>query len=552
MEGTIDERHLKRFMWVPAAAPQLVPASELPLRVVGRNIVGASGHAIRLRGVNWYGAHMLQKVNNGLEYQTPDEMARVIVNLGFNHVRLSYSSQMMMENPDVDDKLVGGSLELKGLRSLEIYDKVVKALTKAGLLIIINNHVSSNGWCCDVDDKNSLWFGYGWTEAQWYDSLRNISERYAHNPHVVGYDLRNEVRPDIGSTWWYLPWWGKLWGMSIFTVNWQAAAQEGSKAVWQGAPDALVFVEGNLAVDLSQVPSYMMQFGQDCLHSRVVYSVHDYTWFSRWYRIIMTLDSGNWLRPTERLWWLWKLITSSAEADATEFGYTRDYNYGALKKMNVAPVWVGEFGTFPRTEWWERELDYMMERELDFAYWSVHGDRFPKGYGRGIADDNQDWDGLTTSNFTQLRSPWKIADLSELLAESGVQDTVVAQPRECVFAPALNIPQPTGTNHYIFPFQVFIVCLLCFLCSPCCMCVFCSRRYQRRNQHTGYTDRSSDEPSLLASDDTSTLFEIHVDKADDDSYGDRSTDVSDGFKRRQEDEDSQGSEMRQPLFISQP
>jgi hypothetical protein len=324
--------------------------------------------------------------------------------------------------------------------------------------------------------------------------------------------------------------------MSIFTVNWQAAAQEGSKAVWQGAPDALVVAEGNLAVDLSQVPNAMLQFGQDCLHTRVVYSVHDYTWFSRWYRIIMTIDSGNWLRLTERLWWWWKLITNSAEADTTEFRYTRDYNYGALKKMDVAPVWVGEFGTFPRTEWWARELDYMKDRELDFAYWSVHGDRFPKGYGRGIADDNQDWDGLTSSNFTQLRSAWKVADLADLLDESGLQDTVVEHPGECVFDAVLNTPQPTGTNHYIFPFQVFIVCALCCLCSPCCICVCCLCRYRRRKQLGSDTETSSDdEPSLLASGDTCTLL-----------YD------TDSFKQRQEDKQSQGSgKSRQPLFISQ-
>merc|ERR1719321_796267 len=108
--------------------------------------------------------------------------------------------------------------------------------------------------------------------------------------------------------------------------------------------------------------------------------------------------------------------------------------------MDVAPVWVGEFGTFPRTRWWQRELEYMKDRELDFAYWSVHGIRFPKGYG----DENnrEDWDGLTTSNFTQLRSPWKIGDLAELLAASGIQNTPAKQPPHCVFDPALNIPKP--------------------------------------------------------------------------------------------------------------
>jgi hypothetical protein len=329
-------------------------------------------------------------------------------------------------------------------------------------------------------------------------------------------------------------------------VNWQQAAQEGSKAVWQGNPDALVFAEGVFAVDLSQIPQYMMEFGQDCLHSRVVYSVHDYTWFSLWYRVIMTIDSGNWLTIKDRIWWWWKLVSNSEEADTEEFRYERDYNYGALKKLDFAPVWVGEFGTFPRTLWWARELEYLRVRELDFAYWSLHGNRFAKGFGDEV--DKDDWEGLTTTNFTKLRSPWKLADMARLLAESGVQNTPPVKLSSCVFDPALalNIPQPTGTDQWVLPFQFFMLgwliilslpwCLCCcFCCQYCQCCVACKKKCRRRRQDTTYYGdlRDSSSSSMISSsqdDDVDDVEKPRVGKKDaknDDPSDDGSTNDTD-------------------------
>merc|ERR1712151_923021 len=213
---------------------------------------GTSGRVVRLRGINWYGAYMQQHVNGGLDYLTCDEIARLILNMGFNHVRMNYGIQQQVENAAVNESLLSANPDLKGLKSMEVFDANIETLTRWGLLVIVNNHVTTDAWCCVADDGNSMWYNQEWTEAQWFQSLTKISARYILNKRVIGIDLRNEVRPDLQKQdGWVIPWWGQFGGLNILTADWRLAAQEGCMAVWHGDPEALCFVEGNLGLDLS-------------------------------------------------------------------------------------------------------------------------------------------------------------------------------------------------------------------------------------------------------------------------------------------------------------
>eukprot|EP00928_Gymnodinium_smaydae_P035653 TRINITY_DN25054_c0_g3_i1.p1 TRINITY_DN25054_c0_g3~~TRINITY_DN25054_c0_g3_i1.p1 ORF type:complete len:753 (-),score=51.21 TRINITY_DN25054_c0_g3_i1:154-2412(-) len=496
----VFEKTERRFLWLPAARPQLIPDSELPLRVVGGNMVGQSGHIVRLRGVNWYGAHMPQLVNNGLEILSVAQMCQVILNLGFNHVRIGYSTEMLIKNPEVDQRLIAANPALAGLRSMDIFDQNVEALTEAGLLVIINNHVTENKWCCEIDDGNSLWFGDDWSENIWFDSLTNISRRYRNNRKVVGVDIRNEVRPDLTHKYrWLVPWWGKLFGMEYITANWRKAAQEGSKALWRGNPDSLVFVEGNMALDLSSVTKDRMIFGQDCLHSRVVYSVHDYEWYDRWFRIVMAVDSANKLSIREQFRWLWKLITTAPMSSAAEFSYERDYAWGYLKRENFAPVWIGEFGGYNSNAWWRRLAEYIVTLDLDFCYWGVNGYKWPRHHGKPWSDRTMDqldpdWYGLLTKNFTQVRAPWKVFEMTPMLSRAGVQQAQVGHPGVCVFRSELNIVESSGAD-LTLTFQQTIVTflsLLLFSCAAACIFAWSCCRWRH-----GSRDSSLDAPALL-------------------------------------------------------
>jgi endoglucanase len=41
---------------------------------------------------------------------------------------------------------------MKGKRAMEIFDIVVEEITKAGIMIVMNNHISSSMWCCSTSD----------------------------------------------------------------------------------------------------------------------------------------------------------------------------------------------------------------------------------------------------------------------------------------------------------------------------------------------------------------------------------------------------------------
>jgi endoglucanase len=41
---------------------------------------------------------------------------------------------------------------------MEIFDETVKALTKAGIMVILNNHTSKSQWCCTPWDGDGLWY----------------------------------------------------------------------------------------------------------------------------------------------------------------------------------------------------------------------------------------------------------------------------------------------------------------------------------------------------------------------------------------------------------
>ena len=46
--------------------------------------------------------------------------------------------------------------ELVGGTAMDLLDAVVEALTKAEVITILNNHVSSAQWCCHPED--GLWY----------------------------------------------------------------------------------------------------------------------------------------------------------------------------------------------------------------------------------------------------------------------------------------------------------------------------------------------------------------------------------------------------------
>jgi endoglucanase len=133
-----------------------MPTFRGPLRTQGRHIVDSDGQRFKLISINWYGGSDELFIPGGLDKVNRSLIAETIYRMGFNSVRLPYSDEMVVTNPEIPKHLVRANPDLKGLRALEVFEAVVSSLTEAGLAVIINNHITSAKWCCGADLCNGL------------------------------------------------------------------------------------------------------------------------------------------------------------------------------------------------------------------------------------------------------------------------------------------------------------------------------------------------------------------------------------------------------------
>ena len=83
-----------------------------------------------------------------------DEIARLIREMGFNSVRLPYADEIVVRNPVINPKAIAANPDLwEGHlpTALDVFFAVVESLTAAGLLVIVNNHITQATWCCGIN-----------------------------------------------------------------------------------------------------------------------------------------------------------------------------------------------------------------------------------------------------------------------------------------------------------------------------------------------------------------------------------------------------------------
>jgi hypothetical protein len=92
--------------------------------------------------------------------------------MGFNSFRLPWSNEMVEKNPAVADSALAANLALTGKHALEIFDAVIDAIARQGLLVTIDNHVSCIDWCCVANDGEGLWYKDAYPESSWLADWR--------------------------------------------------------------------------------------------------------------------------------------------------------------------------------------------------------------------------------------------------------------------------------------------------------------------------------------------------------------------------------------------
>jgi endoglucanase len=379
-----------------------------PLRTDGRWIVDARRRRVKLAGVNWYGAEERDQVVGGLDHRSLDRIAACIVAMGFNSVRLPFSNALVREQrpltevaPEVTSRFVRENRKLltrsggRAARPIDVYGAVVDALARHGLLVILDDHMTANDWCCVSADGSSLWFDQfpgehcaagaiapcgpegTFTEADWIEDWRTMVHRFRKQPAVVAVDLRNEVRPDTVVQ----PTVSAGWASGPPELDWRRAATAAGNAVLAEDRDLLVIVEGlTFAVDVGPLAATPMDLP---VPNRLVVSPHTYPW-------------------------LWS-------ASATELPSSLETAWAPfLTGSHPVPIWLGEFGTNttePAQPWLDQILATLERTSVGWCWWPLNGTQSP---GRTRSAGARETFGLLDAEWRAPASPELSARLRAL------------------------------------------------------------------------------------------------------------------------------------------
>ena len=78
-----------------------------------------------------------------------------------------------------------------------------------------------------------------------------------------------------------------------------------------------------------------------------------------------------------------------------------------------APLWIGEFGTASQdTENWQRVIRVLEENDLDFAYWTLDGYKYPPTEEEA---QRREIFGLLEDDYQTVKVEWKLKQLQRLM-----------------------------------------------------------------------------------------------------------------------------------------
>jgi aryl-phospho-beta-D-glucosidase BglC (GH1 family) len=284
--------------------------------------------------VNWFGFETSNFVVHGLWARNLADMMNQMAQLGFNTIRIPFSNAIFDPNNRPNSINFYLNPDLQGLSSLEILDKIVDEAGQLGLRIILDHHSARP----DNHSNEPLWYIPGDpnnSEQVWIANWVSLAQRFAGNATVIGADLQNE--PHDPATW----------GNGNPATDWRLAAERAGNAILQVNPDWLIFVEGIQTYqgqsdwwggNLTGAASAPVVLDID---HRVVYSPHDY-------------PASVYAQP-----WF------SAPDYPNNLPGVWDRYWGQLYRQNIAPVWLGEFGSRLQTTsdqlWYQQLTSYLAD-----------------------------------------------------------------------------------------------------------------------------------------------------------------------------------------------
>jgi len=347
----------------------------------GSQIIDRNGRPIRISGVNWYGFEGEAHIPQGLWIRSYQSLLDQIKTVGFTAIRLPYSTQMLQPTSVTDGINFFLNPDLQGLTPLECMDKVIEYCGQIGLRVILDRHsLRSNNF-----QNEGLWyfptdpFNYG--EQVFIDEWVMLAKRYA-NTAVMGADLWNEPKGQA------------TWGVGDAATDWNEAAERVGNAILAANPDWLIIVEGVgnnswWGGNLQGVAANPVNL---IVPNKVVYSVHEYC---------QDVFNHTWLID---------------ETFPNNLRGVWNDNFGYIVKQDIAPVYVGEYGTafrYPGDYTWLRHwVAYINgeysedgvndlkdgEQGLSWTFWAIN----PGGDVGGVLED--DWITVNEAKMAFIRS----------------------------------------------------------------------------------------------------------------------------------------------------
>jgi len=94
----------------------------------------------------------------------------------------------------------------------------------------------------------------------------------------------------------------------------------------------------------------------------------------------------------------------------------------------TAPVWMGEFGSGQRGNYWLNFVKYLGARDVDWAYWPLNPDKQTDGYFDDWGNWNSQelhWDedsySLLDEDYLTVRDPWRLLDLTAIMSSPATE-----------------------------------------------------------------------------------------------------------------------------------
>src|SRR3954454_6518837 len=195
------------------------------LHTQGSQILDENNQVRRVRAASWFGLETETCAPHGLDRLSVDAAVAAMSRMGFNTIRLPYSSQCLH-----DGRAAGVESPrhpaLVGAAALPVLDAVVAAAKNHQMSVLLDRHRLGSA------AQSELWYDDTYPESSWIADWTTLAPHYVDEPAGIGADLQNEPR---GSA---------CWGCDAPARDWAAAATRAGNAVLEANPRWLVLVEG--------------------------------------------------------------------------------------------------------------------------------------------------------------------------------------------------------------------------------------------------------------------------------------------------------------------